>query len=112
MVQAFRAPKSEKGYIALSTTFIFVENPVLTMLLAFWIFKPMGIDFFAVIIISLIFAGIFILLGIIFIVKRETLLKRCLATADRIFEEIKSNSEIKNHIVFYEKSKFDEQSHQ
>ena len=85
MAQAFGAPKSEKGYIALGIVFIFIGSLFLIMLLAFWISKPIGIDFFAVTIISLIFASIFILLGIVFIVKRATLLERRLAKADRIF---------------------------
>lgn len=85
MATAFGAPKSEKGYIALGITFIFVGSLFLILMIAVWIINPQGTDLVSTSIILLIFASIFIILGIVFIVKRETLLERRMARADRFF---------------------------
>lgn len=85
MAIAFGAPKSEKGYIALGISFIFVGSLFIIMMLAVWIIHPMGLDLVAASLVLMIFISFFIILGIIFIVKRKTLLERRLAKADRFF---------------------------
>ncbi len=84
MAIAFGAPKSEKGYIALGITFIFIGSLFLAMMFWIWIVQPQ-LDILASSLVLLIFASIFIILGIIFIAKRKTLLERRLAKADRFF---------------------------
>ncbi|MHA1298499.1 MAG: hypothetical protein ACTSO9_03550 [Candidatus Helarchaeota archaeon] len=64
---------SREGYISIGITFIAIGISFITILLASWIKQPVEIDFFAIIINSLIFAGVFILLGTILIMKRSSL---------------------------------------
>ncbi|MFX0136844.1 MAG: hypothetical protein ACFFDN_24620 [Candidatus Hodarchaeota archaeon] len=63
----------------------FVGSLFIILMLAVWIIHPQGVDLVSSSIILLIFASFFIILGIVFIVKRETLLERRLAKADRFF---------------------------
>ena len=85
MATAFGAPTSEKGYIALGITFIFVGSLFVFLMIAVWVIHPQGVDLVSTSIICLIFASFFTILGIVFIVKRATLLERRLAKADRFF---------------------------
>lgn len=85
MAIIFGTPRSEKGFIAVGISFIFVGSLFLMILILIFIIQPSGLDLFASSIILIIFASIFIIIGVIFIAKRKALLERLLAKGDTLF---------------------------